>query len=151
MKSKWRPISSVLNGNEFPAICSTLPALRAPQPPTAPPPEDGVVTLISGQPDVTLCGNAAAGHDAGRLGIPANMVSSFRKQAQDLNSQVRLEELMIRVVVMDGYGRTSDAVVIIKTPEKLISILFSHSRLRRMSTRSGWQNFPQLLKRNRDA
>ena len=82
LKSKWRPISTLLHGKESPTVCSTLPALRAPQPPTAPPPEDGVVTLINNKPDVTLCGNealGAIGRQMSSSAMPAALMSSFRK------------------------------------------------------------------------
>ena len=116
LKSKWRPISTLLNGKESPTVCSTLPALRAPQPPTAPPPEDGVVTLISSKPDVTLCGSdAIAQHCGGRPGLPVAMMSSFRKQCyspheqeqQNRNSQVlcgRLKSSWFFVFLFIAHG-----------------------------------------------
>ena len=111
LKSKWRPISTLLTAKEAQAACSTLPALRAPQPPTAPPPdESGVVPGFSGivalnKPDVTLCGNdavlanGAAGMANGALmrqhhgNLPAELLASFRRQCYSPHEQEKQNRL----------------------------------------------------------
>ena len=91
LKSKWRPISGLLGGKVSQTACSTLPASRAPQPPTAPPPEDsnsggggggGGGVMVSNKPDVTLCGN-----DDARPMMQAAMMASFRKQCYSPQEQ----------------------------------------------------------------
>lgn len=109
LKSKWRPISTLLTPKEAQAACSTLPALRAPQPPQAPPPEESEIAqgviAFNKRPDVTLCGNDAVILNGAMMrahpgNLPAELLASFRKQCYSPHDQEKQQNRMSQVLFL---------------------------------------------------